>query len=464
MVLPAELLQAISTPGGGKVALVVGAGCSVEKPTGVPVSSECSREIYRRLVADGVLVDGDCEDPADLSLVSDAVFRKRDSQRDVVDRLREQYDLKLAPPNLGYSIAAAMLCEGILSSVVTLNFDLALSNALSELGAGRIVGVIERPEDLPYQKNINVYYLHRNVNAADPDLWILRTAALTDDWVGHWEGIIANKVLTAPVVVFAGLGTPVAVLIESTKLLKKALPTTTRLYQADPAKSEDSKFFRELGLDPSSYIQLGWGQLMEKLSERVSTDQTARLNDAVAKKVREDHTQDENLTDLLATLRSLGLVKLGKLRAHWLLHDKPYYPLDANALGLIADLLLALAMMTRISGALAIIVEDGIVEFHREGRIAAAYLIVSGRGHRSKSAVEADVESRLTQYRNRTSPPRGVLVGGTSDAWTTRPTPPRDIVQGEMEEPDVATGPRGLSLLHINELRENNDRIQEVVP
>ena len=111
MALPTELLQAISSPGGGKVAIVVGAGCSVEAPTSVPVSSVCSREIHRRLVADGVLQNGQCKDPADLSLVSDAVFLKRNSQRDVVERLREQYDLKLAPPNRGYCIAAAMLCE-----------------------------------------------------------------------------------------------------------------------------------------------------------------------------------------------------------------------------------------------------------------------------------------------------------------------------------------------------------------
>jgi hypothetical protein len=134
-------------------------------------------EVHRRLLADGILQNGECEDSNDLSLVADAVFIKRNSQRDVVERLREQYDLKLATPNDGYLIAAAMLCEGAISSVVTLNFDLAISNALSELGAGLIVGVIDCPDELPRQKNINVYYLHRNVNAVDPESWVLRTPA-----------------------------------------------------------------------------------------------------------------------------------------------------------------------------------------------------------------------------------------------------------------------------------------------
>jgi len=185
MALPSDLLQAVSARGGGKIALVLGAGCSVEAPTSVPVATECSINIHRRLLADGVLENGDCSDPSDLSVVADAVFAKKHQQRDVVERLREQYDLKLATPNDGYLITAAMLCERAISSVVTLNFDLALSNALSEIGAGNIVGVIGCPDDLPQQKAINVYYLHRNANA-DPESWVLRTASLQEEWKGHW--------------------------------------------------------------------------------------------------------------------------------------------------------------------------------------------------------------------------------------------------------------------------------------
>src|SRR5579872_7268442 len=104
MPLPPELLQAVSSLGGGKIILILGAGCSVEPPTNIPVSRVCSTEIYRQLVADGVLKDGDCTDPEDLSAVADAVFNKRNSQRDVVERLRDQFGLKLAPPNDGYWI------------------------------------------------------------------------------------------------------------------------------------------------------------------------------------------------------------------------------------------------------------------------------------------------------------------------------------------------------------------------
>ena len=464
MSLPEELRWAVSSPGGGKIALVLGAGCSVEAPTGVPVESECSLEVHRRLVADGVLQDGDCTDPTDLSLVADAVFNKKHSQRDVVERLCEQYDLKLAKPNDGYIVAAAMLCEGAVSSVVTLNFDLALSNALSELGVGQGVGVIECPEDLPKQKVINVYYLHRNANAIDPESWVLRTGALRDDWKGHWQPIIATKVLAAPVVVFAGLGNPAAVLIETAKLVRSALPAARKLYQVDPVSHADSKFFQELALSAAAYIQLGWGQFMDELSQRLSIEQVAALNQAVGQKVKDDKLPTEDVADLLIRLQALGLVKLGKLRAHWLLHEKPYCPADPNGRGLIADLLLALAMMARVSDAVALICEDGLVEFQRDGQVVVAYLIASGCGHRGRSAIEANVESRRARYRSRPTPPHGVLVAGTSDTWSTPVTPPTDVVRGDSSDDDVLTGPTALPLIHISELRADSGRVLQVVP
>jgi len=420
-------------------------------------------ELHRRLLADGVLDNGDCADPADLSAVADAVFAKKNSQRDVVERFRERYDLKLATPNDGYRIAAAMLCEGAISSLVTLNFDLALSNALSELGVGNVVGVVECPEDLPRQKVVNVYYLHRNANAVDPESWVLRTATLQHDWNGHWEPIITTKVITAPVVVFAGLGTPVAVLIASTKLLRHALPAVTKLYQVDPTESANSRFFQELAIDASAYIQRGWCEFMEELSHRLLQEQVSQLDQAAAKKIQADGLPPEDLANLLARLQALGLVKLGTLRAHWLLHDKPYYPGDHSSVGLIADLLLALAMIARVSGASALIIEDGLVEFHRDGRVVAGFLVASGRGHRGRPALEVAVESRRRQYRSRPAPPRGAIVGGTSDTWSSNLTPPSDVVRGDTTE-DIVAGPVTLPLFHISDLRADPNRVSGVIP
>ena len=157
-------------------------------------------------------------------------------------------------------------------------------------------------------------------------------------------------------------------------------------------------------------------------------------------------------------------MKFGKLRAHWLLYEKPYCPVNLNGNGLLADLLLALAMMARVSGAVVIILENGLVEFQRDDRVVAAYLVVSGRGHRGRAAVEAAVESRRVQYRSRPQPPRGVLVGGTSDPWNTSVTLPTDVARGDSSDDDIVTGPTALPLIHISELRSDSSRIHQVVP
>lgn len=152
--------------------MVLGAGCSVEAPTNMPISSRWSNEVHRRLVADGILLNDECTNPEDLSAVADAVFAKHGSQREIVERLRDSRALELATPNEGYLIAAALLCEGAISSIVTLNYDLALKNALSQLGTSRAIaiGIVECPEDLDRQTATNVYYLHRNVNERNPEL------------------------------------------------------------------------------------------------------------------------------------------------------------------------------------------------------------------------------------------------------------------------------------------------------
>ena len=111
----------------------------------------------------------------------------------------------------------------------------------------------------------------------------------------------------------------------------------------------------------------------------------------------------------------------------------------------------------------AVIIENGLVEFHRDDRAVAVYLVASGRGYRSRQALEAEVELRRKQYRSRAAPPRGAIVGGTSDISTATLTPPVDVVRGNQSE-DIVAGPAALPLFHINELRADLNRIQQVVP
>ncbi len=79
-----------------------------------------------------MLEPGDCANPWDLSELATAVALKHGSQAALVERLpREKY--QFAKANHGYLLAAALMAEGSVAYVVTLNFDLALSHAIAEV-------------------------------------------------------------------------------------------------------------------------------------------------------------------------------------------------------------------------------------------------------------------------------------------------------------------------------------------
>src|SRR5437764_15464737 len=84
--LPPQLLLAASTPD-GRIALVVGAGCSLEAPTGLDLATVYSADVHRRLIQDRLLDDGDCPTPEDLSVLTSTVWEKHHSQVPVVERL-----------------------------------------------------------------------------------------------------------------------------------------------------------------------------------------------------------------------------------------------------------------------------------------------------------------------------------------------------------------------------------------
>src|SRR4051812_48950347 len=118
MALPTELLQAVSAEEGGKIALVIGAGCSFEAPTSLPFSKGLSEDAHRQLIENGVLAEGECPDPSDLSKVADAVYAKTGSQAALVSVL-PLARFENAAPNDGYDLAVALLREHAVSDVMT---------------------------------------------------------------------------------------------------------------------------------------------------------------------------------------------------------------------------------------------------------------------------------------------------------------------------------------------------------
>ena len=225
--LPPTLLEALGEGPAGRIVLVTGAGCSIEEPTGLQPASRLSAQLHERLVSQGVLKPEDCDRPTDLTCVADAVFEKHDSKEHLVSRMPLER-FRAAAPNLGHQVAAALMSEQRVSSVVTLNFDHAHTNAFSKLAIDH-VAVINKREDAERVGASNLIYLHGNVESQFDD-WVLRTSELEAGWIGTWREVLANRVLTTPIVVFAGLDSSAAVLSTSARLIRQVLGEATHVY------------------------------------------------------------------------------------------------------------------------------------------------------------------------------------------------------------------------------------------
>ena len=186
--MPSVLLRAIAQCD-GSVVLVAGAGASMEPPTRLRSGGHYAREAHRRLVADGVISPSDCSDPSDLSEVAQVVYDKTGRQLELTSRLPEA-DWRMAQPNEGHLAAAALLAEGAVRCIVTLNYDLALQHALSQLGL-RGVSVVRGPEDPANIGAKSLVFLHRSVELPH-ETWILTKEALEESWRGAWEEAVAN--------------------------------------------------------------------------------------------------------------------------------------------------------------------------------------------------------------------------------------------------------------------------------
>lgn len=467
MTLPSELLRAVGAQGGGRLVLVLGAGASKEAPTGLPLADECAVEAHRRLVADGVLVEGACEAPEDLSAVADSVHSATGGQGEMVSRL-PLGRLRNCEANEGALIAAAMLRERAVSSVLTLNFDLSMTRALQDVGVEEDVSVVPGPEAHDRLGVANLIYLHRNVDA-DPEEWILRSEALDADWQGQWADVMAQRVMSAPVTVFAGLGSPAAVLIDTSRRIRAAIPNGVSVFQVDPGPPGDSAFFTALGLGEDAYIQVGWCSFMKELAGRLVEEHKTELRGACVALISTEGWDDADPTALCERVAELGLVGLGRLRARWCMKDGPYLPNDAPAAALVADLLLGVGLIERLGDVDAVFEEDGVVEFRRGDQVRASIVVASGGGTSRWLALEARIGAQEFRRRTRDPRPRLALVGGVPDGRPATIAPPFDLVRetdssdGADAIRDVAGGEEPLQLVSIDEIRDSPALVESLV-
>jgi hypothetical protein len=432
--------------------LIIGAGCSLEEPTGLKLATEYSMDIHSQLIRDGVLQAGDCDSPADLSVLTSTVWERDDNhQRLVVERLPLR-EFRFARPNDGYLIAAALLREGALSAVLTLNFDIAMSTGLTLLSAIE-VDVVPGPAATAQLGTATVIYLHRNVDEPDPDRWILRTEALRDEWRGGWQEVVTNRVMSCPVVVFAGLGSPAGVLTETVSRVRQAVNDDQHhVYVVDPAESSD--FHDAIVPPPDEHIQLRWCDLMHQLAARVVQEFQASLVSACRELCdRHGWTEEiEFVTGLSERLHEMGLVDVGKLRAAWLLDAQSYLPDHVVRRALVADLLLGVGLVERELGARAQVRANGVVELRADDRPLVSFLAASGAGTMRWTALEPKVREALRRIPTRDRP-RNALVSAVPGGRPAITAAPDDLV-GDLGE-DIVQGGATRQFVTVDEIRDD---------
>lgn len=406
--LPSEILQRITDVGGSRVVLVVGAGVSMESPTSFRSGAYYSREAHRRLVADGVLESGECTEPDDLSVLAETVYAKHGSQKELTSRLPKDA-WRTAVPNSGHLIAAALLLEGALHHVISLNYDLAFQNAITELGNSRSVTFVEGPDEHSNIGAHSVVYLHRSVNQ-DEETWVLRKTALDSDWESEWESVIAAANLAAPLVIFVGLGSPAKVLTESVARL--AAKSKSSYYLVD--RNLETQFSGALSANLTGSVQLYWGEFMTKLATRVVSEQLQRLREACEQLLWEQpDIAPGHTNDVTEPLSDVDLVHFGKARSAWLLEAHSYTTEgDVTRQQHVAHLMLGLERMNTA-------LEATKTELDNHGRFTIVtpqgarlvFGLAHGKGMKSWAAISAKIRERnqglAPQYRTGT-----VVVSG----------------------------------------------------
>jgi SIR2-like domain len=431
--IPPSLIAAVTRPGGDQIALVLGAGCSMDAPTNLETAGAYARRAYRELVARGLIPAGCC-DENDLGALGDAVFDEQGSQKHLVDILRPL--LSNAAPNDGHKIAAALLVEGIVGLILTLNFDRAMDIAMAMIAGGANITIVHEAEDLAQRTRRGLVYLHGNVESED-EKWVLRSSQIGASWDDKWQQFVAHDFALTPNVIFAGLGSPTPVISDTVLKVRAALPNTGNVFQVDAVDRAHNMLATALAVAADAYFVSCWTGFMNAMGSVAAQSFINRLADRSPQFCAENDYSLEDLALVLAALPT-NILKLGKLRAIWFFNRSEYKTFNGTDTDLMVDVILTLALAVRIVGATDCIpVEDGM-EFRKDGKPVFRVFSFSGGGTMHWTAFEERLQARLQEFRKHdttttvvflttgvemvdNSAPAKIVPSGDPDAVTTTP-------------------------------------------
>jgi hypothetical protein len=312
------------------------------------------------------------------------------------------------------------------------------------LGAPSQVTIAKGPEDHAKLSGRSLIYLHRSAES-DPETWVLRKADLDDGWRGGWESMIAAGVLHAPVTLFAGLGSPASVLTETVSSLAGL---GSKYYLADPF--EGGKFEQALAEKLTAAVKIGWVELMRVLSHRAASAQAKQLEIDCRDRASALSLDGGHGQEVCAVLARIGIVRLGRLRSAWLLHNKPFAPRQTGPQDHLADLALALgAAMVTLDADLEVAEDGSLCELIvRESGRTIHVRCVHGRGLHTTSDMLARLEMRAPNRFGSGKQQVVITAGQVDDVHSL----PEDLVDGGASPDDLVRGPEAMVVWRASEL------------
>jgi hypothetical protein len=386
---------------------------------------------------DGILAENECLDPSNLSALTSLVFAKTNSQQPVVSRFPIR-KMRLATPNTGYKLLAALMAERAVSYVLSLNFDLAIQHAASALGIDiEVVDVVGK--HIPATPTL--IHLHGCINS-NPETLILRQEVIDANWRGKWEQVVANQILAAPNVLCAGLGSAAPVLTETVAMIADAVGGHRTFFQADVVPHGDSAFAAALSVAAEHYVQGGWSDVLISLSKRLVADQLHALEVKGRALLTENgyaQADVDQFGQLTAKLVDLNLLSLGRMRAFARVDvNTSYIPHSAGDDERIAEPIAKLAAICSQKGLSARPTAGAVWEMGQGDQSVGTVMLASGGGVRRLAALETNIRQLCTTIGETALPPDLVIVAGTVPG----PEPAGDLdIIADPDPHDIVDGP-----------------------
>ena len=453
--IPAALRAALAAPPGGQIALVIGAGCSIDPPTSRRTAREYATQAYRQLEERGTIAAGSCN-PENLGSLADAVFAARGTQKDLVDILRPQ--LLNAPAHDGHKLAAALLAEQIVGLILTLNFDRAIDSAVATIAHKSTVTIVHAVEELRNRTRFGVIYLHGNVESEDSK-WILRTAQIDQTWDDTWQEYIVMDLALTPNVIFAGLGSPTPVISETVLKAKAALSADKTIIQVDKMELQHNTFAQTMGVAAADYVVSCWTGFMQALGGVAAREFNNKIFDRYPRFCTENRHDEQDPALVMAAL-PLDILSSGKLRAAWFLDKSEYKAFNSTNVDHLVDIIRTLALALTIVGATeCVLVEDGM-DFRKDGKPVLRVFSCSGAGALYWANVEGAIQARHQEFRRNDKTTAVVYLATAVDIGLT--SVPESIV-AEVDGDGVTASPRDFAYFSPRTLNENPQALLDMM-